>query len=241
MSLLRHIAWAGLLLAGLQGASAQDGENTSKPITDGSLWLSLGVDYKPFAKKSGDLVERKFNRNFKINAEVGWRTNDIVSNTSQVNLNLTPEYKLTDYLKVGAQYRYIIKDIYTSNIQRITLQASLSGKKDRIKLDNRFRYQHEFRDVTTLRTVLRDRLGVEYNIPKWQLDPHVSAEAFYGLHYTGNQFVGMRYELGTELAFDKKKRRTLDLAVRYDQELNTDGPENTWILVIAFQSSYRKK
>ena len=229
------------MLAGLQAARAQGGENTSKTVTDGQLWMSLGVDYKPFAKKKGNIVEGSFRRNFKINAEVGWRSSDIVSNTAQVNLNLEPEYKVKDYLKVGAQYRYIIKDVYTTNINRLTLQASLSGRKDRVKIDNRFRYQHEFRDVEKLRTVLRDRLGLEYNIPDWKLDPHASAEAFYGVHYTGNQLVGMRYELGTDVDLDKKKRRTLSLAVRYDHEVNTDEPADAWILAIAFQGSFKKK
>ena len=82
---------------------------------------------------------------------------------------------------------------------------------------------------------------MEYNIPHWKLDPHVSAEMFYALHYTENRLGGMRYELGTDLALDKKKKRTLGLAVRYDQEVNTVAPGNAWILIFAFEGSFKKK
>ncbi len=239
MSLLRHITFVGLSWACIQGATAQ--ENTSVPVTDGQVWLSLGMGYKPFAKKKGNVVEGGFRRNFKLNGEVEWRGREWASETKQVNFTFTPEYKLTDFLKVAAQYRYAMKDRYTDNVHRLGAQASVSWERGRVKLDNRIRYEHEFRPVNKLRNTIRERLGVEYNIPHWKLDPHVSAETFYGLHYTGNGVVGMRYELGTDMNLNKKKTRTLDLAIRYDQEIDTAFPENAWILIIAFEGSLKKK
>jgi hypothetical protein len=148
---------------------------------------------------------------------------------------------LADFMKVGAEYRYTIRDRYTSNSSRIDLQLWLDWKKDRVSLDTRTEYEHDFIAVTKLRTVLRNRLGVEYNIPHWKLDPHASAEAFTALHYDGNRLVAMRYELGTDLDLDKKKKRTLGLAVRYDRELNVASPEYRWIFVVSFEHAFRKK
>lgn len=229
-----------LTWAGIHGAAAQEG-NTSRPITDGEFWMGIGVEYKPFSKKKGNVVEHRFRRNFKLSGEAEWRTREWASETKQVNFTVTPEYKLADFLKIGLQYRYTVKDRYTSNVQRLGLQASLGWEVGRIKLDNRIRYEHEFIPVNKFRNTFRERLGVEYNIPHWKPDPHISAESFTVIHYTGNRLTGMRYELGTELAFDKKKKRTLDLAIRYDQEVNTAAPENAWILVIAFEGSFKKK
>lgn len=229
------LAWACI-----QGAAAQEG-NTSKPVTDGQAWISLGAEYKPFAKKKGNVGESRFRRNFKLNGEVEWRGREWATETKQVNFYFSPEYKLTEFLKVAVQYRFALKDRYTNNVHRLGLQASLGWEKGRIKLASRTRYEYEFKPVYKVRNTFRERLGVEYNIPKWKLDPHVSVETFYGLHYTGNGVTGMRYELGTDLAFDKKKKRTLGLAVRYDQEVNTAAPENAWILVIAFEGSFKKK
>ena len=239
MSFLRHIAFVGLSWACIQGATAQ--ENTSVPVTDGQVWMSLGVGYKPFAKKKGNVVEGGFRRNFKLNGEVEWRTREWASETKQVNFTFAPEYKVTDFLKVAVQYRYALKDRYTDNVHRIGLQASLSWGTGRLKLDSRTRYEHEFKPVNKIRVTFRERLGVEYNIPHWKLDPHVSAEMFYALHYTENRLGGMRYELGTDLALDKKKKRTLGLAVRYDQEVNTVASGNAWILIFAFEGSFKKK
>ena len=239
MSRRRHIACAVLAWSCIHGVAAQ--ENTSKPVTDGQAWTSLGVAYKPFARKKGNVGESRFRRNFNLNGEVEWRGREWATETKQVNFYFSPEYKLTDFLKVAAQYRFALKDRYTNNVHRLGLQASLAWGTGRIKLAGRTRYEYEFKPVYKVRNTFRERLGVEYNIPKWKLDPHVSVEAFYGLHYTGNGVTGMRYELGTDLAFDKKKRRTLDLALRYDQEVNTAAPENAWILVIAFEGSFKKK
>lgn len=227
-------AWACV-----HGAAAQ--ENTSRPVTDGQAWIGLGVAYKPFAKKKGNVGEGRFRRSFNLGGEVEWRGREWATGTKQVNFTFSPSYKVSDFLKVALQYRYSLKDRWTDNVHRLGLQASLGWGAGRIKVDGRTRYEYEFKPVYKVRHTIRERLGLEYDIPKWKLDPHVSVEAFYALHYTGHGLAGMRYELGTDLAFDKKKKRTLDLAVRYEEEVGKTAPEHTWILVIAFEGSFRKK
>lgn len=228
-----------MAFAMLGTAMAQE-PGVAKPEVDGQLWLSAGADFKPFRKKSGNVSQPRFFRNLRMAGELGWRLDDNATRTKQVYLNAGAKYPLTSFMNVGAEYRYSIRP-EKDNRSRIDLQMWLKWKKDRVRADYRFEYERTFIPEWKLRTVLRNRLGLEYNIPKWKLDPNVSVESFTGLHYTGNSLVGMRYELGTEVNLDKKKSRTLGLAVRYDQELNVAWPQNALILVIAFEHSFKKK
>lgn len=212
-----------------------------RPVTRGELWLSATGSYKPFNKKTKKGEKEPLIENLELIGELAWRNRLDPLASKYWYTAAGTKLKLNDLLKVGAEYRYNWKDRYTSNDSRIDLQLWLGHEFGRVALDHRVDYQHEFIPVNKLRSVLRNRLTVEYNIPNWKLDPHFSAEAFTGFHYTGNDLVGMRYELGTELAFDKKKTRTLDLGVRYDQELHVDNPENRWILVIGYGHEFKKK
>ena len=126
-------------------------------------------------------------------------------------------------------------------MQRIDLNARLKLDKDRTGIKYSVSYQHEFTPPELDRTVLRNKLSIGYDIPKFKLDPEFSAEAFTALYHKGDRFIGMRYELGTEVALDKKKKGTLELAVRYDRETNVKEPVHCWMVVLAFQGSYKKK
>jgi hypothetical protein len=240
LRILAHIACSVLAITWVGALRAQD-RSPLRPATTGELWLSAGADYKPFAKKSGQVYERQFYRKFHLLGEVGWRS-ELGPFAGKLGYgSLGTRYRLADFMKVGAEYRYTVRDRYTSNSSRIDLQLWLDWKKDRVDLDTRTEYEHDFIPVTKLRTVLRNRLGIGYNIPHWKLDPQASAEAFTALHYDGNRLVGMRYQLGTDVDLDKKKTRTLGLAVRYDREINVDGPGYRWIFVVSFEHAFRKK
>ena len=220
-------------------AMAQEG-GVAEPEVDGQLWLSAGANFKPFRKKSGNVSQPRFFRNLRMAGELGWKLDDNATRTKQVNLNAGAKYPLTSFMSVGAEYRYSIRP-EKDNRSRIDLQMWLKWKKDRVRADYRFEYERTFIPEWKLRTLLRNRVGIEYNFPKWKFDPRVSVETFTGMHYTGNSLVGVRYELGTEVNLNKKKNRTLGLAVRYDRELNTSWPEHAWILVIGFEHSFKKK
>ncbi|MBS1546496.1 MAG: DUF2490 domain-containing protein [Bacteroidetes bacterium] len=233
LCLLMVISCSNVLLAQESGAL--------HPVTRSELWLSATGSYKPFNKKTKKGEKEPLIGNLELLGELAWRIRMDPLASRYWYTAAGTKLKLNDLLKVGAEYRYNWKDRYTSNVSRMDLQLWLGHEFGRVGVDHRVDYQHEFIPVDKLRSVLRNRLTVEYNIPNWKLDPHFSAEAFTGFHYTGNDLVGMRYELGTELAFDKKKTRTLDLAVRYDQELHTADPENRWIFVIGYGHEFKKK
>ncbi len=230
-----------LALLAFHGAANAQEKSTLRPVTRSELWMSASGSYKPFNRKRDQDARKTLIEGLQLLGELGWRNRlDPLANKYWYG-SVGTKLKLNDLIKVGAEYRHSFRDRYHTNTPRLDLQMWLSWKKDRVSLAHRFEYEHEFIPVTKMRTVLRNRLGVEYNIPNWKPDPHVSAEAFTGLHYSGNELIGMRYELGTELNLDKKKRRTLGLAVRYDKELNTAGPKNRWLFVISFEQEFKKK
>lgn len=231
----------GLMALATAGASMAQGESTSVPQQDAQLWFSTGVQLKPLRKKGAKGQQPRFFRDLQAKGELGWKFNDNVSRLKQLNLDAGLRYPVTDFMRVGAEYRYSIRDRYTTNRHRIDLQFWLKHKVGRLKANYRFEYEHSFREARKLRTLLRNRLGLTYDIPKWKLDPFLSAESFTALHYTGNRLVGMRYDLGTEMNLDKKKNTALEVAIRHDREIGRKRPEHAWILVLALETSWKRK
>ena len=202
--------------------------------------MSVEGSFKPFHRKVARKSREPLYRKVQMSGELGWRSaldpfaNKLAYGTAGAKL------RLNNFLRVGSQYRYSLRDKYKSNYSRIDLQLWLNWEKGRIRLDHRFEYEHDFIPLYKIRTVLRNRLGIEYNIPHWKLDPQLSAEAFSGMHYTGNRLVGMRYEMGTTLDIGKTNTNSLSMAIRFDQELGVADPQNRWIVVLAYAYEFKK-
>ncbi|MCB0774119.1 MAG: DUF2490 domain-containing protein [Flavobacteriales bacterium] len=238
MTRLLHIVL--LLLAAATSALAQQ-ESTSMPETDGQVWMSASTEVKPFRKKDTEVTQARFFRNLRVFGEAEWRLNDWGGGHKQVNLNGGLKYSITKFLRVGSEYRHAFKDREKSDYDRIYVRTWLQGKRGRLDGDYRFTYEHTFLPIKKIRTLVRNRFTLEYDIPKWKLDPYLQVETFTGLHYTGNRLVGMRYDLGTKFNLDAAKRNSLDVAIRFDQETNTPAPENSWVLLLAYELSFNKK
>lgn len=225
----------------LTGSTAVAQEPALRPTTHGAYWLSFGAEWKPLRKRGGAITERRFNKNFSLTGELGLRAEADPFDYQQTYVSGSARYRLSQLWRVGAEYRYSFRDATRNNTDRIDLQSWLRWKTGRTRFDHRFQYEHDFIAITKVRSILRNRLSVEYDLPKWKLDPQVGAELFTGLHYTGVQSVGIRYEVGTEFAPGKNKKRVLGLAVRHDRELNEAYPENRWIFVVSLEQEFKKK
>jgi hypothetical protein len=229
-----------VLLGAVAGVRAQE-KPLLKPSTDAELWLSAGVEWKPFAKKSGQVYERKFYKRFRILGELGYRGNENLTSSKLVYTMAGVRYRITDFLRLGAEYRYNVRDKYTSNSHRVDVQALITAKHGRFDLDYRPSFQHDFVAPVRYRTLLRNRLALAYDIPGFKLDPHLSVETFTALHYTGDRLIGLRYEAGTSVTLDKKKRNSVDLAVRYDREQGLTSAKYRWIFAIGYQFTVKKR
>lgn len=240
MTRTARLLLCGLLLPVAAGLRAQE-RPLLKPSNDTELWVSAGVEWKPFAKRSGQAYERKFYRRFRVIGELGYRGNENLTSSKLMYTIAGARYRFTDFFRLGMEYRYNIRDRYTSNSHRVDVQALLTAKWDHFDLDYRPSFQHDFVAPVRYRTLLRNRMAVEYDIPKWKLDPHVSVESFTALHHTGDRLIGLRYEVGTDITLDKKKRNGVDLAVRYDRELGLPSPKYRWIFAIGYRYEVKKK
>jgi hypothetical protein len=205
-----------------------------RPSTDAELWLSAGVEVKPFKKKSGQPYEHKFFKRFRALGELGYRGNENLTSSKLFYTVVGARYRLSKQLRFGLEHRFNVRDRYTTNTHRVDGEVRLSVEKDRISVDYRAIFQHEFVMPIRYRDILRNRVSVEYNIPGWKFDPHLSLETFTAMHYTGHRLIGLRYEAGTTMALNKKKTRTVDLGVRYDREMNLSALKYRWIFVVAY-------
>lgn len=237
---MRFLVAVTLALATAGAAMAQR-ESTSLPERDAQLWFSTGVQLKPLRKKGAKDEQSRFFRDLQATGELGWKFNENASQLKQFNIDAGLRYPVLGFLRVGAEYRYSMRDRYTANRHRLDLQLWLKHKVGRLKADYRFEYEHSFREPRKLRTLLRNRIGLTYDIRKWKLDPFASAESFTALHYTGNRMIGIRYDLGTEMNLDKKKSTSLEVALRHDREMGVKRPVHSWILVLAVETSWKRK
>ncbi len=211
-----------------------------RPSTDAELWLSAGVEVKPFKKKSGQVYEHKFFKRFRALGELGYRGNENLTSSKLFYTVVGARYRLSKQLRFGLEHRFNVRDRYTTNTHRLDAEGRFSMEKDRVGLDYRAIFQHEFVMPIRYRDILRNRVSVEYNIPGWKYDPHLSLETFTAMHFTGNKLIGLRYEAGTTVALDKKKKNTIDLGVRYDREQNLANPQYRWIVVVAYGATWNR-
>ena len=74
------------------------------------------------------------------------------------------------------------------------------------------------------RTLLRSKLGVDYNIRKCPVDPYVSAEYGCGLNYTTNKW---KFTAGADIKLNKQNK--IDVFYRYQTEDDEDEPNGHFI------------
>ena len=230
MSELRPILLIALL-AVCSFATAQD-EPMLSPTRTGEFWISTAIETKPFNKKSGRVFEPRFFRKFRSYLETGYRSQENLTGSKLFYVVLGGRYKLNKQIGFGLDYRYNVRDKYTNNSGRIDGQVSYSREIDRWEASYRFNAQHEVIPVVSIRTILRNRFELEYNIKGRPWDPHASAELFTAMHYTGNRLIGVRYEVGMKM--DLGNDHDLDLAFRYDREQNIPFPRYRYIMALSY-------
>ena len=125
------------------------------------------------------------------------------------------------------------------NFARLHLDAAYKHDISRFGMNYRLRYQTrdelgvtdengDFADQT-----LRLKIGTEYNIRKWKLDPQLSAEIFHTSERNAEEgFDKFRITFGTEYKFEKWGR--LGIFYRYEREINRADPASTDILRIKY-------
>lgn len=212
--------------------SFAQGEPELRPERDFELWLSAAVETKPFANSSR-VAQTPLMKKLRAMLETGYRTNENLGNGKTFYTSLGLRYKVKDWLRTGIEGRYNVRDSRSINSFRLDLQATLSKTIGRLDLGWRVTWQHEFIPVFRVRDFLRNRVSAGYRIKNFPLDPEVSVETFTALHYAGNYYAGIRYDIGTSIDVGKGQR--LDLTLRHDREIGVEAPLYRTIAVVAYE------
>ena len=239
MSPVRHIAFTIVLLTAYCGAVPlfAQGDAELKPGKDLELWLSAGIEMRPFTDASR-IAQTPFAKRFRTALELGYRSNENLGNGKNVYATLGLRYKVADWLKLGLDTRYNIRDRFSKNSFRIDFGPSFSKSFGKFDLGFRLTFQHEFIPVYRVRDYLRNRISVGYRIKNFRVDPYVSAETFTAFYYSGNYFAGIRYDLGAHI--NLKGDHELDVALRHDREIGVVEPLYRTIIVLAYTFNWKR-
>jgi hypothetical protein len=205
--------------------------------TDHGIWSTVGIE-----KKLG-----KWN----MGAESELRTKENCGTVDRWSLKLESSYNIFKSIQVGASYEYIYfhDTRYLDYQPRHRMYAFAQGKYrlGRFTFSMRERAQVTRKDdsdrikssgkINTYKInpawILRNRIKVAYNIPKFPVTPSLSFESFYQLNNSdGNMFSKLRYELSFN--YNLTKHHHFELYELLDKEIKVSSPVNRYITGVKY-------
>lgn len=182
------------------------------------LWMDVGV-------------QGKLARRLKGIGEMGYRTGDELRRGQQFFLSGELRYKLHKYIDVGLEQRASFRPGIPTR-HRTGLMVRAGGRIGRVTPEFRMIHQHIWREPGAVRDVLRYRIGAEYDLPGWKLDPEASVEVFNAMSGNRRGYDAIRYKLGTAWRPAKGHRITFNLV--HDREQNRRRPDHRWIFAFGY-------
>lgn len=210
-------------------------QERARPEIKRELWASFGVQGRPSFLEGW--LGKSVVRRLRTTAELGYRSADSFFAGRQFYLDLGAGYKVNEKITVGTEFRYAYRSA-DSDRQRLGGMFQYKTEVDRFELGYRFTYQHNFRERGQVREVLRNKFIMAYNIPKWKLDPQLSAEFFTWAGLQGLSYFGTRYKLGTE--WNVNKSHSISFGIVHDRERMVFAPEYRFILAVDYGINLRK-
>lgn len=216
-------------------SQAQQGATIT--TSDLELWTGAELNYQATDKLSLGLEQQLRLRN----------------NASEVDqyfteFNLKKEVNKSFYYSLG--FRYIRDNDQQGDIQayennfRYNLDLGYKQNINKLKLNYRLRYQRRnelgisIAEGDEPRNYMRLKVGADYKIKNWKLDPSFSTELFYNMNQ-GEGFDKFRLTLGTK--YKIKKVGALLPFYRLERELGATYPKNTYILGFKFIYNIKRK
>jgi long-subunit fatty acid transport protein len=184
--------------------------------TDGGAWLYAGVSHEVIKDLKLELGEEL-------------RYNISTEDAYQINTHFSAAYKLTKQFKIGADYRYSVRDGANTN----RYGASITFKEGFNDLDVSLRTRLLYSVVADAAegTAWRNKLGLDYKINK-EFSAGASGELFYAISNEIDQFDNYRLQGG--LTYSPNKHHSFDVAYVYDHEFNVNNPHTMHILSIGY-------
>lgn len=222
----------GLALCLFAASFAQD-NSTTEVVRDFEAWTAAELNYK-------------FNKKLRIGLQQQLRLKDDANTVDQYFTHLNLRYKLAKGLYVTPALRFIRENDDQGKIQgyenHLRWQTDLTYKHDVSRLALRYRMRYQSRQELQVEdennTAFRLKVGSEYNIKDWKLDPDMALEFFNNLD-GDNEWYRLRWTLGSEYSFDKAG--DLGLYYRIEQDLIGANPKTTYILFLKYGYTIKKK
>ncbi len=179
--------------------------------TDTQLRLSAAIDYK-------------INKKWKASFEYRYALEKDIS-TFQANVfQFAGEYKINKKMTIEAGYRFLTS--YEGDNQRLFASFIYDYKLSRFTIASRTRYQfttpyfdaefwNEFQEPSQ---IVREKLSVDYNIPKSKLSLNLSAEIFIKWDNPKLKYNRIRYQLGSD--YNLKYGNAVGFSVFYEDRAN---------------------
>jgi long-subunit fatty acid transport protein len=211
--------------------------------------FSQNDDTKDLENWSSIRLKYKLNKKWSFELEEQLRLDEDISEVSGYFTQLSTEYTLMKNFKIGGALRFVRINDNEGKIQgyenhlRFHFDASYKHKINDVSLKYRLRYQNrnELAVDDYANQKLRLKVGIEYNIKNWKLDPKFSAEIFnqIGQEEENNGLKKYRLTLGTD--YNLKNIGTIGLFYRIEQELNETIPKTINIIGLKYTYTIKNK
>ena len=164
--------------------------------------------------------------NFSVKEGIRFRENSSLISKNFTDVKISHRIKKTDF-EVSVGYRFsndFNLDFTSENKHRYYSDFSSKYKYKRFKISLRERVQYQG-NSSGFSTLFRQKLDVSYNVRKIPIEPFLQFEFFINMD---EEFEKLRYTIGFSQPIFKNLNA--DLFYRIQQTLNTNNPENIFIL-----------
>ncbi len=225
-----------LMLAAMRLTPTVHAQEVARPQLSNATWISAQVRGNvPFG--IGKALGKHYEA-IRLSGDVGYRTADNFFAGRQIYGEGGIRYKLNKTFALAGEYRYADRGPNRTNRQRLQVTGQAGWKFGRTSVDYRLIHQWTYRKYDTTRRFIRNRIGVEYNIPKWKFDPAFSMEFFTRTdHPLGWNYEGVRYRLETAYKFSKV--HPVEAGLIYDRDAMVAWPTRRVILSIGYTMDLR--
>ena len=190
--------------------------------------ISAYSQQNDFQSWSSIRISKKIYKRTNISVKEGFRFRENSSLISKnfTDLKISHRIKKTDF-EVSVGYRFsndFDLDFSFENKHRYYSDFSSRYKYKRFKISFRDRVQYQG-NRSGFSTLFRQKVDVSYNVRKTPFEPFLQFEFFMNMN---EEFEKLRYTIGFSQPIFKDLNA--DFFYRIQQTLNTDNPENMFIL-----------
>ena len=182
---------------------------------DFQSWSSIKISKKIYKRT-----------NLSVKEGIRFRENSSLISKNFTDVKISHRIKKTDF-EVSVGYRFsndFDLDFSSENKHRYYSDFSSKYKYKRFKISFRDRVQYQG-NASGFSTLFRQKLDVSYNVRKTPFEPFLQFEFFINMD---EEFEKLRYTIGFSQPIFKDLNA--DLFYRIQQTLNTDNPENMFII-----------